>query len=60
MNYFYYESNFKIFIFFFLGGGGGGGGEARVSDFLKKKNPNLKKHSFFEGEGGRCTDRQTG
>ena len=52
MNFFYYESKFKIKKnFFFLVGwwgvaGGGGGGEAtRVSEFFFTTNPNLKTRS---------------
>ena len=43
MNFFYYESKFKIkkiFLFGGVGGGGegAGGGGARVSDFFHKKS----------------------
>ena len=41
MNYFYYESKFKIKFFFFFGGGGGaalGRGGARVNNFFLQRN----------------------
>ena len=44
MNFFYYESKFKLKEKIFFGGRGEGGGGARVSDFFYTKNPNLKKN----------------
>ena len=45
MNFFYFESKFKID--FFFGRSGGGGGRARASYFFFTENP------FFFGGGGR-------
>ena len=47
MNFFYYESKFKLI----RGCGGRRGIGARVSDFFLTKNPNLKK-KFLGGGGG--------
>ena len=54
MNFFHYESKFKIkktFYFFVRGGGGGGGGELDYVNLFYTKNPNLKK-KFTRGVGG--------
>ena len=52
MNFFYYDSKFKINSFFFSVGGGEGGlsGLELVVSF--SNNPNLKKIFFFLGGGG--------
>ena len=55
-NCFFYESKFKIKYFIFEGGGGGGwwvgrgapegvGKEARVSEFVFSKTPNIKNNT---------------
>ena len=63
MNFFYYESKFKIYIFFFFFGGGDGGKRdgmwTVVSDFFIK-NPNLEKKTFFGGLGLRLGARVSG